>query len=191
MSGRIARPLAVLVFGLLAASPVGRTHAQELSEPLAPASDSAAGAAAAPVSFVVPANTVIELEMTDLVSSKTSKAGDFFNLRVAVAVMSGTTVLIPVGTPAIGQVVHAAKSATGGKPGELILAARYLELPQGQVKLRSSFGAAGKSRTGAALATTIAIGVLGLLVRGKQVELPVGSPLSARIAVDTAILASP
>jgi hypothetical protein len=81
--------------------------------------------------------------------------------------------------------VHATKSGTGGKAGELILAARYLDTPQGQIKLHSSFGAAGKDRTKTAIGMTIAVGALGMLVKGKQVELPVGSPISARLAVDT------
>lgn len=141
--------------------------------------------------FVLPANTVIELEMAETVSSMTSKPGDLFHLRVTTAVMSGSTVLIPAGTPAIGQVVHATRAGVGGKAGELILAARYLETSQGQIKLRSSFGAAGKSRVGAAVVTSVAIGVLGVLIKGKHVELPVGSPLSARLASDTAFPGSP
>jgi hypothetical protein len=135
--------------------------------------------------LVLPANTVIELEVVDFVGSNTNKPGDFFHLRLAKDVMLGSVVLIPAGTSAIGQVVHATKSGTGGKGGELILAARYIDAPQGQIKLRSSFGAAGKDRTKTAIGMTIAVGALGMLVKGKQVELPAGSPISARIAVDT------
>lgn len=146
----------------------------------------AASAAEAPAATLrLPANTVVELETLDAVSSKTSKPKDFFRLRVAEDVRVDGRVLIPAGTEALGQVVHAAKSGGGGKAGELILAARAIKLPRGDVKLRSGFGAAGQQRTGAALATSIAVGVFGLFVHGKELLLPAGTPLSARVAEDT------
>jgi hypothetical protein len=145
-----------------------------------------AAVTAAPAATVrLPANTVVELEMVDAVSSRTSKPKDFFRLRVAEDVRVDGRVLIPAGTEALGQVVHAAKSGSGGKAGELILAARAIKLPRGDVKLRSGFGAAGQQRTGAALATTIAVGVFGLFVHGKELLLPAGTPVSARVAEDT------
>ena len=149
------------------------------------AGETAEVALAATAEFVLPANTVIELEMVEPVGSKTSKPGDLFQLRVATAVELNGSVLIAAGTPAVGQVVHATRSGTGGKAGELILAARYLDMPHGQVKLRSSFGAAGKNRVGTSAGMVVVTGVFGMLVRGRDVELPAGSPLSARLAIDT------
>ena len=140
-----------------------------------------------PVSEALPANTVIELEMVDAVSSETSKPGDFFRMRVAVGITSGQRLLVPAGTIAVGQVVHAARSRGGGKGGELILAARYLELPQGQVKLRSGFGAAGANRTRTSLALSYVVGPFAMLVKGKRMEMPAGAALSARVAADTPI----
>jgi hypothetical protein len=133
------------------------------------AGEAAEVALAATAEFVLPANTVIELEMVEPVGSKTSKPGDLFHLRVATAVELKGSVVIAAGTPAVGQVVHATRSGTGGKAGELILAARYLDMPHGKVKLRM----------------VVVTGVFGMLVRGRDVELPAGSPLSARLAIDT------
>ena len=145
---------------------------------------------AAPVAQVLAANTVVELETVDEVSSRTSKPKDFFRMRVAQDVRIGDRVVIPAGTEAMGQVVHAAKSGGGGKAGELILAARSIKLAEGEVKLRSGFGASGRQRIGAALATSIAVGVFGLMVHGKDLVLPAGTPLSARVAADTEIAAA-
>ena len=148
---------------------------------------SASAGAPAPVQVaqVLAANTVVELETVDEVSSRTSKPKDFFRMRVAQDVRIGDRVVIPAGTEATGQVVHAAKSGGGGKAGELILAARSIKLAEGEVKLRSGFGASGRQRIGAALATSIAVGVFGLMVHGKDLVLPAGTPLSARVAADT------
>jgi hypothetical protein len=149
--------------------------------------------APAPVdgAVLLPANAVVELEMLDGVSSATNKRGDFFRMRVAQPVRSGARELVPAGTIAIGQVVHAQKAGAGGRGGELILAARYLELPQGQVKLHSTLGAAGANRVGSSLALSVVAGPLALFVKGKTVSMPVGAPLSARLAADTLVSPSP
>lgn len=153
---------------------------------LALVASSAAARTASDSSRMLAANTAIELETLDAVSSRTSKTGDFFKLKVRADVLAADgAILIPAGTPAVGQVVHAARSGGGGKAGELILAARYVELAQGQVKLRSGFGAAGKARVGATLATSMVVGPFAMLIKGKDLELPAATPLSARLALDT------
>lgn len=140
------------------------------------------------VATTLPASTVVTLQTIDIVSSKTSKPGDTFRLRIAEPVMSGDMVLIPADTPVIGEVVHAARSGIGGKAGELILAARYIDAPQGRMRLRSSFSAAGKDTTGAALAVAMVTAGLGIIIKGKEMELPAGTMLSARLAADTTIM---
>ena len=167
---------------------LGLALATTTALPVAPAPGTAATPTAtsvAPTALRLPANTVIELETLDTVNSRLNKPGDFFRLKVAQDVRVEGVVVIPAGTAATGQVVHAAKAGGGGKGGELILAARFLSLPQGEVKLRSGFGATGRARIGASLATAMAVGVFGMLVKGKDLELPAGTPLSARLAADT------
>jgi len=140
--------------------------------------------------LLLPANTVVELETLEVVSSRMSKPDDFFKMRVVAPVKFGDTILVPIGTTAVGQVVDARKAGMGGRPGKLILAARYLEMPQGQIKLRSTFGAAGKDNTNASTAITIAFGVLGLAVSGSDMTLPAGSRLSVKTAMEVPIVIS-
>lgn len=144
--------------------------------------------------LLVPANTVVELEMVDSVSSRTSKPGDIFLLRLAAPLVIDGTELLPAGTPATGEVVHAAKSGFGGKPGELLLAARFIDAPQGRIKLRAGLGAAGQDNTKASIGVAIVAGaglagaVVGMAVRGKDLELDAGTRVSARISADPAPL---
>src|SRR5689334_7628221 len=66
------------------------------------------------------AAATLQLELTDTLSTKTTKRGDMFNLRLAApAVVDGQTVA--AGTTAMGEVVES-------RPGTLILSARYLDL---------------------------------------------------------------
>lgn len=149
----------------------------------------AAETAALPV--MLPANTVVQLQTVDPVGSKTSKSGDAFRLRLSQPVFSGGKVMIAVDTPVMGEVVHAARSGIGGKAGELVLAARYIDAPQGKIRLRSTLSAAGKDNTDAALAAALLTGGLGVIIRGKEVELPAGSLVSARLATEVVIIPLP
>jgi hypothetical protein len=137
---------------------------------------------AAGAHFDLGPNTLLELELVDPVSSASNHPGDTFSLRLREPLMYGPTRLLPAGTFATGQVVHAARSRGGGKAGELILAARWLQTPQGRIRLRASIGASGTQRTGASLATAVAFGPIGLAVHGAERELAVGTPLVARLA---------
>lgn len=131
---------------------------------------------------LLPANTVVELELSAAVNSRTSRPGDQVSLRVASDVVLGGRVVIATGTPAYGQVVHAQKAGAGGKPGELILAARYLDLPQGRLKLRSNFGVAGARHSVASLVTAQFIGPFAMAVKGGEIDLPAGTRLATRTA---------
>lgn len=159
--------------------------------PAAVQASESAEAQVAGAAIVLPANTVVELEMVDTISSKTSKPGDFFKLKTALPVQRDGIEIIPAGTPVVGQVVHAQAARGGGKAGELIVAARYIELPQGQIKLRSGFGATGQDKTNDALVAAVLFGVIGMLVRGKDLELPAGHALSARLSADSTIQSTP
>jgi hypothetical protein len=140
---------------------------------------------------VLPANTVLAMEMIDAVASNTSKPGDVFHMRVTHTVRSGAQVLVPQGSVAVGQVVHAQKARSGGRGGELILAGRYLELPQGQVKLRSTLGeagaASGHNHIGKSMALSFVFVPLAFTVRGDNIILPAGAVLTGRVAEDTTI----
>jgi hypothetical protein len=139
-------------------------------------------AGAARTTFPLVPNTLFELETVDAVSSKTNHAGDRFALRLREPLRYGAVVLVPAGTPIQGEVTHASENRFGGMAGELILAARYVQLPQGRLRLRASISASGKSRTGAAATTTVLFGIAGVFVQGDNRNLPPGTPLSARLA---------
>jgi hypothetical protein len=171
---------------------IGSTHAETIPAPATPATAAnatsatpAPASAVAPGTLLVPANTVVQLELLEEVSSKTGNPGNFFRLRLAEPLAINGTLLLPAGTPAIGEIVHVQKASVGGKAGELLIAARYIDAPQGRIKLRSSFGAVGKDHSNVAIGVTTALGPVGFIVSGGQKILNVGTLLSARIAAET------
>lgn len=164
--------------------PAGTTPAaQAVASPTQPAPD----AMATPAACCLVANgALVEIEIAEPISSRLRKRGEKFALRLAEPlVLDGHTVL-PAGTAGVGEIIHAASSGGGGKAGELLLAARYLEVDGRQIPLRGfRIGAAGKDHTQGAMAASIAIGPFAQFIHGREIEIPVGTRANAKLAADT------
>ncbi len=147
--------------------------------------DSAPPAVVPAPESVVPKGTSIVVEITDLVSTKTAKRDDWFNLRLAEPVTLKDAIVIPEGTPGKGQVVDAGKPGMGGKPGKLVLAARYLEFEGRQIPIHAlRLGLKADDNSGASVAVGIAFGIVGLAVTGGDMEVQPGTKARAKLAVD-------
>ncbi|WP_141233639.1 hypothetical protein [Lysobacter antibioticus] len=188
-----SRPASVTALGEAPLSPADRAGSADAAVDTAVSSASAAAPASLSAAGI-PANTPVTLEIAAALSSAKARRGDRFPLRLAQPlVLAGATVL-PAGTPGIGEVVHAARRGASGKPGELLLAARYLEHQGRRVALRGfSLGGIGKSREGVAVSVGIALGIPGLFVTGGEIEIPAGTQVGARTAraVDSERSAAP
>lgn len=131
---------------------------------------------------IIAADTPVAIRTAAPVSSKTNRPDDRFPIELAEPIMRDGVVLVPAGVRGEGEVVHAAKAGWGGRPGELIVAARFLrcgtvELPLGRFRWSET----GKSRSGAALAAGLLLTPAPFLVNGGQVEIPAGTLATARV----------
>ena len=175
----------VLAGGVLRAQPAPA----ETAPPPAPAVE----ADAASPCCTVPARTIVQIEITDTVNSKASRTGQSFAFRLAEPINVDGRVVAPAGTPGVGEVVHAARARAGGKAGELILAARYLDLNGTRVPLRSlrygrSQGAdnSGAVAVGGMVAAAVlpVASVLGYLIAGGEVNIPAGTRAHAQTSAE-------
>lgn len=132
---------------------------------------------------VIPALTAIEVEILEPLGSKTSRTGDMFAIRLSRPIMVGDDVAVAAGAAGMGEVVHAKKSGGGGVGGELLLAARYLEVDGRRLRLRSMrLSATGKDQTALANATAVAVGVFALAITGKNTDVAAGTRAEAKVA---------
>lgn len=163
----------------------------EVLAPDAPTPIAAGNPADANAADTVPttlaAGTLIEIRIDEVVNSKTHKTGDWYALSLSQPIMLGERTLIPAGTTGRGQVVHSAKSSWGGKAGELILAARYLEFGGNQIPLRGmKLGGIGGNNEGLAFAATVAGGIVAMplvfALNGKNADIPAGMLATAKLA---------
>ncbi|MCT2558347.1 hypothetical protein N0B51_05075 [Tsuneonella sp. YG55] len=136
--------------------------------------------------------TPVALELVDPVGSKTSKSLETFRVVLAEPVMVDEFEVIPAGTPGTGEIVHAKKAGGMGAAGELVVAARFLDLGDRKVRLRSTvIDAEGKSRingvsnlAAASAASPLPVAWIGFFIKGGEIELPPGTRLVAKLAED-------
>jgi hypothetical protein len=133
--------------------------------------------------MIIPALTPVSVTILATLGSKLSKTGDMFPIRLAAPISVDGRELVPAGATGMGEVVFAKKSGGSGVGGELVLAARYLEVRGYNLGLRSMpVSAVGKDQIGMALAASEAIGFLGFAITGKNTEIPEGTIASAKTA---------
>lgn len=155
-----------------------------VQHPAPPAAISGSPATAPADCCLVAEGTQVLLEIAEPLSSSTAKRGDKFRFRLAEDLISQSRVLLPAGTEGIGEIVHANSSRGGGKPGELLLAARYLDHDGQQIPLRGlKLGGRGKDTSAVAIAAATGIGPFALFIHGKEVEIPVGTQAIAKLAL--------
>lgn len=180
----------------LAAAAAALAAARPAEAPMEPAEPVAAQPAEVPACCAIAAMTEVEIEIAEHVTSKSKRQGEPFAIRLAEPIVVEGRLLVPAGTPGVGEVVHSAKAGAAGKAGELILAARYLELDGRRIPLRSfRYGRRqGKDKSGAvntgnmvAAAVLPAASVVGFLIKGGEVDIPAGTRAHAKVSAATSL----
>ena len=118
----------------------------------------------------VPAFTRVEVRLEEPISSNTNHTGDRFKLTITNDVYIDDFLAIPAGSEGEGEVVHASKAGFGGKQGELILAARFVNVGESRIPLRSlRLNATGKGHFDEALVMTMLVPkVSGFFIEGGE-----------------------
>ena len=190
---------AALACGLLPLCAAAQTGPAPVEQPVAVA---AVTPAPAPVTAVaaacagcitIPALTRVSVEVLAPLGSKTSKSGDTFPIRLAYPIVVDGQAILPAGATGMGEVVHAKKSGGSGAAGELVLAARYLEVDGRRLRLRSlQLTKTGKSRIDSAAMVAVTVsGIVGLLMTGGQTTVAEGTIADAKTAEAFTLPAAP
>ena len=129
----------------------------------------------------LPEGTDVRLRMAEKLSSATATEGQRFDLVLDEDVQVGGIVVVPRGAKAVGTVVSTHKRGHMGKAGDLNIQINYLVVGEQRVPLRASNGREGDGRVGSTVVLSVVFGPLGLLKRGKDVEINPGTVLTAQI----------
>lgn len=198
--GTLALALAVSGQALAQDAPPPQSPApsptEAVSTPAAPAPASApAGsqhcpAPATDADSCIPALTPVRVAIKAHLGSKISLTDQTFPIELVQPIVVDGRELVPAGATGMGEVVHAKKSGGSGASGELVLAARYLEIGGRRLRLRSlNFAVAGEDKTRtvntiaiASAATMPALSLIGFFIQGKGIDIPEGTEASAKTA---------
>jgi glucose/arabinose dehydrogenase len=135
----------------------------------------------------VVAETPVIVEVTAPLNSSRQHRGDYFALRLAEPITLDGGVVIPAGTPGVGQVVDAAAARPGGAPGKLVLAARHLDYAGQQLQLHAmKFGGTGANKSALSMGVSFAAGPFAMFIHGGEIEIPVGTRADAKLAPNVA-----
>lgn len=151
----------------------------------APAAAPAATAApAAPKTIRIKEGTELPMRFEEKLSSATAVMGDRFSIGLSDDVPLGDGVMLRDGYRGVGEVTAADKRGFIGKAGELNVRLNYLRVGDQRIPLRASRGQEGKGAIGATVALTVLFGPLGLLKRGKDIEVQKGQEMTAFVDQD-------
>lgn len=152
-----------------------------VAEPAPAGSDAPAGRESA----VVPAGTLVAIRVDQNLSSGSSKRGDKFPISLMNDLWVGDKIAVPMGTKGVGEVIHASGKGFGGRAGELIVTARYLEYDGRQIRLgHFKLSAAGANNATAALLATTAAPIIGVFVTGTSAYIGLGQLAQAKLTED-------
>ncbi|MBS1239366.1 MAG: hypothetical protein H6R45_72 [Proteobacteria bacterium] len=151
-----------------------------LSAPLITAPVQAAEAQAELLTLT--AGTPVTLAVTQEVNSSTHKAGDTFQLTVLNDVKIGETVVIPRGTPGVGEITWRTGKGAFGKSGKIEFSLRSIDLGGQRIPVTGDYRQEGEGNTVATGVGILAVGIFAGFITGKRARLPVGRELLSQIA---------
>jgi hypothetical protein len=128
---------------------------------------------------MLPANTELLLSMNDDLTTKGIEEGHKFRLSLVRDVMLGDLVVIPKGTPAVGEVTWKTGKGAFGKSGKMEIALRYVDLNGRHIPIEGTYRQEGEGNTAATVAGVIAAGVFAGFITGKSAKIPQGRELKA------------
>jgi hypothetical protein len=182
-----------------APAPAAMPAATTVATPAAtPAATTPPAPAAAPVALAVHPDATgrytlregddVPLKFAQGLSSKTATDGDPVIFVLASDLTVGGVVVAKEGCKAYGEVTNAHKSGMMGKAGELNIRLDHLKVGDTKIHLRGSKGKEGESGTTSTVVLTVLFGPIGLIKHGKNIDIKEGTPLTAYVSDDVALL---
>lgn len=135
----------------------------------------------------IPNTEVFKIKLDDAVSTKVNAVGDAVHFTVVDSIMDGNVLLVPAGTQGVAHIKTLKKARSFGRNAALDMT--FDEIPaidgttftavqgeEAQEKTKTELTAAGASVAGAVLLGPVGL-VGGFFVKGKNIELPVGTEM--------------
>lgn len=138
---------------------------------------------------VIRAGVKIPLRMAEALTTKGKhlKVGQRFNLEVAESVMLGDQVVIPVGSPATGEVTEVRNKGMWGKSGNINARVLFLRVNGRQVRMSGQIDDKGVTGTVGVVAAIAFIPIAGFFTTGTSAVIPLGAPVNGFLDEDIVV----
>lgn len=162
---------------------------------LTPASAQSIAAAATPAppiaevktaNAVLRAGTSVPLKLMEEVTTKkkAARVGQRFRLETTAPVEVNGVTVVPVGTPAWGEITGVRNKGMWGKSGKLDAKLLYLRVNGRQIRLTGSFDDKGVTGTAGVVGAVLLVPVAGFFMTGTSAVLPMGGAVNGFIDED-------
>lgn len=156
-------------------------------------------AAPAPALLVAPAASVPMLRVgTDLplrlleeltTEGKRARVGDRFRLETAEAVVVNGVTVIPVGTPAVGEITEVRNKGMWGKSGRIVARLLHVTVNGRQIRLTGEFDDKGRAGgVGAVAVSAVVFLPAGFFMTGTSARVPPGTIVRSFIDEDVPLV---
>ena len=174
---------------------VGTIVAGVLFSTCATFAQTTAPAATAPVILAptaettIRAGTEINLKTREELTTKKKKlkVGHRFQMEVAEPVRLNEQIIIPAGTPAIGEVTEVRNKGMWGKSGYINARVVSLRVGDRTIRLSGTFDDKGVTGTAGVVAAVAFVPVVGFFTTGTSAMIPVGSNVKAFLDEDIVV----
>ena len=136
---------------------------------------------------VLRTGTPIVLKLNEELTTKDKKLkmNQHFQMEVSEDVVVDGVVVIPAGTPAVGEITEVRNKGMWGKSGRFAGQVLYLTVNGRQIRLNGVFDSKGTAGgVGAVAASVIVLPIAGFFISGTNAKLPIGTPMKAFIGED-------
>lgn len=139
---------------------------------------------------VLRAGTEIPLITREELTTKKKqvRVGQRVQLEVASSVTANGMTIVPVGTPAVGEVTEVRNKGMWGKSGYIAVRLLSMRLGDRQVRLSGTFDDKGVTGTGGVVASIALIPLAGFFTTGTSANIPAGSGTKGFLEEDIAFV---
>ncbi len=138
---------------------------------------------------VLRAGTAVPLKMREELTTngKKLKVGHRFQMEVAENVMLNGVTVIPVGSPAVGEVTEVRNKGMWGKSGRINARVLYASVNGRQIRLSGQLDDKGTTGTAGVVGAIAVIPVAGFFVTGTSAVIPIGTPVNGFMDEDVPV----
>lgn len=137
----------------------------------------------------LPAGTAVRLATVVALDSRSLVQGQRIGMTIADDVRVGSRLVIPRGTPAVGEIEALAQKGMFGEAARFVLRPLFVEVAGHRINLVGAHVERGRNDVAAAAVAAVLLGGIGMTMTGKSAILPANSVIDGATRTDVLIAA--